>query len=354
MNLVLSLMVAVFAFTAINAAAFDQSASSTPELVAENKYVCSKPLKYTDSDGAIKEDQVFFIFEKLTYKNLEFWKDYTRQQKEGAALKDSENPELKLSDKISEGLDPLMLSLSLCTTSYFSSVFYSWSRGQKQYDIWMSYSTRKDPKTNSINNEDIEMVMSVFAKHGCPFTSHVGISKNYLFFLPGSLPHKEMAIQQHASAMVAVGEIYGSGVQSHMITRPTPLMARLMAKKLVSGKSVWINCDMAYAQRKYSSSPPAYTHDRFPLENRDRDTWKLAVSKDDIRTFPRPLWFPHDGYTGYMSGEHQTLGNTYLSEKGVSSIASPGSVHLAAALVAVSAPALFDIWYKPVDQARGL
>ena len=65
MNLVLSLMVAVFAFTAINAAAFDQSASSTPELVAENKYVCSKPLKYTDSDGAIKEDQVFFTHEKI-------------------------------------------------------------------------------------------------------------------------------------------------------------------------------------------------------------------------------------------------------------------------------------------------
>ena len=65
MKLVLSLLVTMFAFTTINAAAFDQSAGSTPELVAENKYVCSKPLKYTDSDGAIKNDQVFFIFEKL-------------------------------------------------------------------------------------------------------------------------------------------------------------------------------------------------------------------------------------------------------------------------------------------------
>ena len=91
---------------------------------------------------------------------------YTRQQKKGAALKDTENPELKLSEKISEGLDPLMFSLSLCTTSNFSSVFYSWSRGQKQYDIWMSYSTRKDPRTNIMNNDDIEMVMSVFAKLG--------------------------------------------------------------------------------------------------------------------------------------------------------------------------------------------
>ncbi len=334
MKLVLSLLVIMFAFTTINAADFDQFAGSTPELVAENKYVCSKPLKYTDSDGSIKEDQVFFIFEKLTYKNLEFWKDYTKQQKAGAALKDSENAELKLSEKISEGLDPLIFSLRLCPTIYLSSVFYSLSRGQKQYDIWMSYSTRKDPRTNIMNNDDIEMVMSVFAKLGCPFTTHIGISRNYLFCFPESLPHKEMAMQQHASAMVSVEQIYGP-VQSHMITRPTRLMAGLMAKKLVSGKSVWINCDMAYAQRTYFIYTPPHTHDRFPLDNRDRDTWKLAVSKDDVRTFPRPLWFPHHGYTG-MSGEHKTLGN-------------PGGMFGGAELVAVSAPALSDIWYRPVE-----
>jgi hypothetical protein len=348
MKLVLSLLVIMFAFTTINAADFDQFAGSTPELVAENKYVCSKPLKYTDSDGAIKEDQVFFTHEKLTYKNLEFWMRYTRQQKEGAALKDTENAELKLSEKISQGLDPLMFSLSLCPTNFFVATYQYLFGGQKSYDIWMSYSTRKDPRANNISNEDIEMVMSVFAKHGCPFTSHVGISRNYLFFLPGSLPHKEIGMQLHASAMVSVEQIYGP-VQSHMITRPTPLMAGLMAKKLVSGKSVWINCDMAYAQRTYFIRTPPHTHDRFPLDNRDRDTWKLAVSKDDVRTFPRPLWFPHDGYTGPMSGEHKTLGNTYFTVSGASSIASSGSLHFAAALVAVSGPALSEIWYKPVD-----
>ena len=59
-----------------------------------------------------------------------------------------------------------IFSLRLCPTIYLSSVFYSLSRGQKQYDIWMSYSTRKDPRTNIMNNDDIEMVMSVFAKLG--------------------------------------------------------------------------------------------------------------------------------------------------------------------------------------------
>ena len=348
MKLVLSLLVTMFAFTTINAAAFDQSAGSTPELVAENKYVCSKPLKYTDSDGSIKEDKVFFIFEKLTYRNLKFWEDYVWQQKEGAALKDSENPGLRLSEKISKGLDPLIFSLRLCPTNFFAATYQYLFGGQKSYDIWMSYSTRKDPRTTSINNDDIEMVMSGFAKHGCPFTSHVGISRNYLFCLPEAMPHKEMAMQQHASAVVAVAQIYGSGVQSHMITRPTPLMAGLMTKKLISGVSVWNPCDMAYAQRKYYIHPPAHSHDRFPLDNRDPNTWKLAVS-EHVRIFPRPLWFPHDGYTGPMSGEHQTLGNTYLSVSGVSSIASSYSTHFAAELVAVSAPALFDIWYKPVE-----
>jgi hypothetical protein len=190
--------------------------------------------------------------------------------------------------------------------------------------------------------------VAVFAKQDCPFTSHVGISKNYLFFLPESLPHKEIGMQLHASAMVSVEQIYGP-VQSHMITRPTPLMAGLMAKKLVSGKSVWINCDMAYAQRTYTKHTPPHSHHHFPLDNRDSNTWKLAVSEHDIRTFPRPLWFPHDGYTGPMSGEHKTLGNTYFTVSGASSIASPGSTHFAAALVAVSGPALSEIWYKPVD-----
>jgi hypothetical protein len=381
MKLVLSLLVIMFAFTTINAADFDQFAGSKPVLVAENKYVCSKPLKYTDSDGAIKEDKVFFIFEKLTYRNLKFWVDYTRQQKEGADLKDSENPELKLSEKISEGLDPLIGSMMLFTTLAFVGMTEETPETIKKaeaigsvfegsndpeilhfldevqqtfpYDIWMSYSTRKDPSANNISNEDIEMVMSVFAKHGCPFTSHVGISKNYLFFLPESLPHKEIGMQLHASAMVTVEQIYGHGVHSHMITRPTPLMAGLMAKKLISGESVWINCDMAYAQRTYYIHTPAHSHDRFPLDNRDPNTWKLAVS-EHVRIFPRPLWFPHDGYTGPMSGEHKTLGNTYFTVSGVSSIASPGSTHFAAALVAVSGPALSEIWYKPVDQARGL
>ena len=336
MKKVLSLLVTMFAFTTINAAAFDQSASSTPELVAENKYVCSKPLKYTDSDGAIKEDQVFFIFEKLTYKNLEFWKNYTGQQEEGAKLKDSENPGLKFYEKICAGLDPLIFSLNLCPTNAFTSAYRYLFDGQNSYDIWMSYSTRKDPRTTSIENDDIEMVMSGFAKHGCPFTSHVGISRNYLFWLPESMPHKQMAMQQHASAMVTVEQIYGRGVHSHMITRPTPLMAGLMAKKLTEGASVWINCDMAYAQRTYYIHTPAHSHRYYPLDNRDQITWKLAVSEHDVRIFPRPLWFPHDGYTGPMSGEHQTFGN-------------PGGVFGGAALVAVSAPALSDIWYRPVE-----
>ena len=77
-----------------------------------------------------------------------------------------------------------------------------------------------------------------------------------------------------------------------------------------------------------------------PLKYTDSTTWKLAVSEHDIRTFPRPLWFPHDGYTG-MSGERQTLGN-------------PGGVFGGAKLVAVSAPALSDIWYRPVEYVRGL
>ncbi len=364
MKLVLSLLVTMFAFTTINAAAFDESAGSTPELVAENKYVCSKPLKYTDSAGTIKEDRVFFTYEKLTFRNFKFWGDYVRQQKEGAALKDSETSGLGLSEKISDGLDPLIGSMMLFPTLVFvgmteetpeiikkTEAIRSVFEGSNDpeilhfldevqetfpYDIWMSYSTRKDPRTNSINNDDIEIVMSGFAKHGCPFTSHVGISRNYLFCLPEAMPHKEMAMQQHASAVVAVAQIYGSGVQSHMITRPTPLMAGLMTKKLISGVSVWKPCDMAYAQRKYYIHPPAHSHDRFPLDNRDPSTWKLAVSEHDVRTFPRPLWFPHDGYTGQMSGEHQTLGNA-------------GGVFGGAELVAVSAPALSDIWYRPVE-----
>ena len=156
-------------------------------------------------------------------------------------------------------------------------------------------------------------------------------------------------MQLHASAMVTVKQIYDP-VQSHMITRSTPLMEGLMKKRLVPGKSIWTPCDMAAAQRIYYINPPEHRHNNFPLDNRDSTTWKLAVSEDDVRTFPRPLWFPHDGYAGYMSGEHQTLGNTYLSAKWeVSSIASPGSTHYAAKLVAVSAPALFDIWYRPVE-----
>lgn len=347
MRFTLNILLTIFEFSIINAAACssDVAAIGALDKIGEGKYIGSKSLEYKDIDGSIKEDQVFFVHEKLTYKNLSFWENYVQQQKQGADLKDIENADLKLSEKIAEGLDPFWFSLGLCPRGFLSEGWQYLRRGDMSYDIWIAYSTRKNPRVTSISSHDIEMTMSVFANKNCPFISDVGISKNYLFFFSENKPHKEMAMQLHASAGVMAQQHYGMN-KSHMITRPTPLMAEIMGKKLVRGKSIWDSCDMAYAQKKYYISPPSHKHDNYPLDNRDPDTWKLAVSESDVRTFSRPLWFPADGYTG-KSGEHRTLGNTYFSERGASSIFSAGSVSFGADIVAVSMTALSDIWRNP-------
>jgi len=345
MRFTLNILVTIWVFSIINAAAFDVAAIGTLDKVEEGKYIGSKSLEYIDTDGSTKEDQVFFVYEKLTDKNLNFWENYVHQQKQGAALKDAENQEPKLLEKISEGLDPFWFSLCLCPRGFLSRGWQYLRRGDMSYDIWIAYSTRKNPRETSISNDDIEMTMSVFANKNCPFITDVGISKNYLFFFSENKPHKEMAMQLHASAGVMAQQQYGTD-KSHMITRPTPLMAGIMERKL-GGKSIWSPCDMAYAQRTYYINPPPHTHSRFPLDNRNPNTWKLAVSESDVRTFSRPLWFPFDGCTG-GSGEHRILGNTYFSAKGTFSIFSEGSTSFGADIVAVSMKALSDIWYEPV------
>jgi len=349
MRFILNILATAFLFSILNAASSNEAAIGTFERIEEGKYIGSKSLEYKDTDGSIKEDQVFFVHEKLTYKNLTFWENYVRQQKQGAAAKDTENADLKLSEKISDGLDPFLFSLSLCPRGFFSWSWQYLTRKDTSYDIWISFATRRDPRVTSISNDDIEMTMSVFANQSCPFITDIGISKSYLFSLSENKPHKEMVLQMHGSAVTMAQQHYGMD-KSHMITRPTPLVASIMAEKLIQGKSIWIPCDMVYAQRTYYINPPPHTHSRFPLDNRDPNTWKLAVSESDVRSFPRPSWFPFEGYTRGR-GEHQTLGNTYLSAKGISSVFSEGSACFSADVVAVSTEALSDIWHKPVSSA---
>lgn len=284
------------------------AAESEIKVENPNKFFASKQL-YCKSLDSLQKDNVYFILEKLTTKNINFWLDYYNSQY--YASQDKSNPNR---DKILTALGAFGKSLNLFQemTSTLTRHEYSCygflirlikscfgqkiSDGQENfpYSVWIAYATREHPSALP-NGANIEMVMSILLNSDAPITTHMGILRSDAFYKSENKPHLGLAVQLQAYGAKACHLIYGPKV--YMVTRPSDNMTRILLNALPK-KSLNSPGDRPGLKQKYSIKEPQSAHIIAPLDNRDPKNWKIAIlneSKTDVEnyvSFAKPAWFP--------------------------------------------------------------
>jgi hypothetical protein len=202
--------------------------------------------------------RTYFVFEKLTgtRENYLLWWKYVNAQQEAG-----EEKELT----ISEGTIALLRSLELS----------KWCLNK--YDIWIAYVTNKKPTTIAERGElinrmkgaardatGIEMLFSVLIHRETPVTTHSGIFRTFKYWkqLAGveraeyvqkkytdkgikpdgiyfheAVGHRSLSALLHAFAAAAARHVYPHLQQDGvMVTRPVPMMGKILRKGLRPGE----------------------------------------------------------------------------------------------------------------------
>lgn len=106
--------------------------------INENMFIGKKRIPYKNRDGSINEegDDVYFVLEKLTPKNHEFWINYNAEQhrqtlRSGAIADRNDGSGNKKTVSVGDGIGSFKVSLELLPAL--------------RSDIWIAYATRKNP-----------------------------------------------------------------------------------------------------------------------------------------------------------------------------------------------------------------
>lgn len=261
---------------------FINSHASEIDQISETKYVGNKIISYKEIDGSIGQDEAYFTFEKLNFKNLEFWYGYAEREHAQSGIKEglcAFQTTLELFAKqelLNESQRKLMHKFCMENKAAFEQQDKSILQELDQffegslYDIWIAYATRKNPRTEDATYEDIEMVTSVFLSDA-PIATPVGVTRSVSYFLAEQKPHIGLAMQLHGSWAKASEMIYG--IKSYAVTYPTPRMYKIMEKTL-QGKEFG---SLVNGLANYPAPRP----------------WTLINPRtgEDIE-FPQPDWFP--------------------------------------------------------------
>ena len=252
--------------------------------VDENMYVGTKRLCYKEQPYGqnqtpqIKYDNTYFIFERLTNENYDFWRSYHDTNNFKSPIMKHENG-TRVS--IVDGLCAFRKTLDLFSAS-----------PNDGYSIWVAYVSRKDPRImrkilpvkyrpdipweNSkwpedkqeeyqayidkesayfrakyefeIKENDIEMVVTVFADAISPITSHMGIFRNYNYFYLNMKPHLGLAMELHGFAASASKQAYPH-IQ-YMVTNPADKMQELMKNEFPIGEQIWFGSAKGLSKNK--------------------------------------------------------------------------------------------------------
>lgn len=242
--------------------------------INENMYVGIKNLQFKEKtyphDKKIGSDNVYFVFEKLTNTNEKFWNDFLNDQNKNTIRNGA------ISDHgivvISDGINSFKKSLKL------------YSSCKEYYSIWIAYVTRINPVTNEthISNEDIEMVVSVFANNDSPITTHMGIFRNYKYFMSIMEPHLNLALLLHEFAGMISKVIYPQ-VQ-FMLTNPANKMQEIMKKNLEGGVQIWIGSSLE--RLEYQKDEENLEHDKQLIDTfSDTKNTSIIDNLDNFLTF---------------------------------------------------------------------
>jgi hypothetical protein len=182
----------------------------------------NKVIKYVKNkrEKEIGEDTVYFYLEKITINNLNKWIKYVNDQKlqteRSGALDDRKGDYIPIIDGITSSLINLDLFNALRSNNE---------------NLYMAYTSRnKDFKSLNLE-KDVEMSFGVFCSEQSPIVTHMGIFRNYKYFLMENEPHLNLSTELHA--FVAKCEIMMKGVpKMYICTRPANVMRDIFIKML--------------------------------------------------------------------------------------------------------------------------
>ncbi len=209
----------------------------------EEMFIGKRKMQYKETDGYAKDqDNVYFVFEKLTDENFNFWEAYFIEQRDTAfhfeVPADTLNGEMK-SVPIRDGIVAFKYSLDLA------------ARSDTKQTIWIAYVTRKDPRQpNALSSYDIEMIVSVFIDKDSPITTHMGIARNAEYFRFDMQPHVDLAMKLHSFSATVSNMLYGG--KQYMTTKPASDMRNIMLQHFKENKLenyIWLG-DEQQRQRR--------------------------------------------------------------------------------------------------------
>ncbi len=199
----------------------------TVTLINDNLVFGVRNMTYIQN-GIQGEKPTYFYFEKLSQDNIDFWYLFIKKQpKNEIGIINNRNQNKQKRIHSIDGYVSLKKTLDL----YRRGVDY----------IWIAYSSTQDLEKNTkksiLDWDNIEMAVSVFFRKDIPLTSHMGITRNYLFFSKDSPSTKNLAVFLHSFATKSISKICDDKKvisPKYMITRPAKVMGNIMLKQFAS------------------------------------------------------------------------------------------------------------------------
>jgi hypothetical protein len=215
----------------------------TVTLINDNLVFGVRNMTYIQN-GIQGEKPTYFYFEKLSQDNIDFWYLFIKKQpKNEIGIINNRNQNKQKRIHSIDGYISLKKTLDL----YRRGVDY----------IWIAYSSTQDLEKNTkksiLDWDNIEMAVSVFFRKDIPLTSHMGITRNYLFFSKDSPSTKNLAVFLHSFAAKSVLEICNNKKvisPKYMTTRPAKVMGNIILKQ-------------------YASLDPSFTDNNPDFDNKD-------------------------------------------------------------------------------------
>ena len=365
-----------------------------PNTNEDNEIIClpgkfwgSKQINYTSylTDNTKKEgiNECNFFMEKLNDDNFQFWKNYNKYQDiatSRSGAKDSLGNKIEASAGVSSFKEVLNL-------------YKNYETGEKNiinYDIWIAYITsRKHIKTNEFRQltvdfskidtkngkgmykpyDDIEMTVTMCVDNISPITTHMGISKNFLYFgwYYDFKIHKNLSSYLHSFIAKVSNSIYPENKKLYMVTNPVVPMRNILDKSLTEyakkdnidlNKVIIIGNNrqrnkLKLGKQKHNSNNnskdnqynykkeeyetyltikdnPSHKQDNAyirplleeeelyisPLHNIDDENWSITYNGATI-PFKKPKWFEHRDLLNWFSTtiiDIEHLGNVHFKD----------------------------------------
>lgn len=230
--------------------------ASEPQVDNKDSIFWSTNARLYQDGVVVGEDKLIFRSELLSRVNCDYWREFCKYQRSQI-----------------ESKHPLLTGLVA-----FEEALKNYGSTEKNpyYSLHICFAspTSLDDTGQWPRFSEIEMVLAVFSKPGCPITTHLGITRGANFYGSDKLRHGNISMHLHSFA--ADTSLRRNPDVKFMVTRPSSMMREILQKNLPG----------AYYYPGVASEATPGT--AAPIDDTANE-WRLTGTEI---TFLRPLWFP--------------------------------------------------------------